>query len=91
MLAATSPLAQQLEEAVRAVTTRTRCRPSIGLIVGSGLGELTKALQVDATIDYADVPHMPLATAPGHEGTLVLGSLGAVRLAVLSGRLHHYE
>ena len=91
MLGTTSHVAQQLEETIRAITARTRFRPSIGLIVGSGLGELTKALQVDTTIDYADLPHMPLATAPGHEGTLVLGSLGATRLAVLSGRLHYYE
>ena len=91
MLETTSRTGQQLEETVRAIAGRTAFRPSIGLIVGSGLGELTKSLQVDATIPYAELPHMPASTAPGHEGLLVLGTLGRQRLAVLNGRFHYYE
>lgn len=85
------PLARQLEESVRAITARTSFRPMIGLVLGSGLGALTKALRVEAEIDYADVPHFPQATAPGHEGKLVFGTLGSARLAVLAGRFHYYE
>jgi len=102
MLETTSPLRDQLEETLRAIAGRTAFRPSIGLIVGSGLGALTKALRVEAEIDYATLPHMPQATAPGHEGKLVLGELpapasagggpgGSQRLAVLAGRFHFYE
>ena len=91
MLETTTRIGQQLEETVRAIAARTTFRPSIGLIVGSGLGELTKSLQVDATIPYAELPHMPQSTAPGHEGSLVLGTLGSQRLAVLNGRFHYYE
>jgi len=91
MLETTSQLRQQLEETLQAVAGRTSLCPSIGLIVGSGLGALAKALQVEAEIDYADLPHMPQATAPGHEGKLVLGRLGSQRLAVLAGRFHSYE
>ncbi|MBI3321682.1 MAG: purine-nucleoside phosphorylase [Candidatus Omnitrophica bacterium] len=85
------PLRQQLDETIRAIASRTAFRPTVGLIVGSGLGGLAKALQVEAEIDYADLPHMPQATAPGHEGKLVLGTLGRQRLAVLAGRFHYYE
>jgi len=91
MLETTSLLRQQLDEAVQAIAARSRLRPSLGLIIGSGLGELTRALRVDATIEYADIPHMPQTTAPGHEGKLLLGTLGSQRLAVLSGRFHFYE
>ena len=84
-------LQAQLDETLHAITTRTSFRPDIALIVGSGLGGLTTALQIDAEIDYADLPHVPQATAPGHEGKLVLGTLGSQRLAVLAGRFHYYE
>lgn len=88
---ATSPLRQQLEETVQAIAARTAFRPSIGVVLGSGLGGLTKALRVEAEVEYADVPHLPRATAPGHEGKLVFGTLGTQRLAVLAGRFHYYE
>ena len=91
MLETTSPLRDQLEDTLRAIARRTAFRPSVGLIVGSGLGALTTALRVEAEIDYAELPHMPRSTAPGHEGKLVLGTLGAQRLAVLAGRFHCYE
>lgn len=102
MLETTSRLRHQLEETLQAIAAHTVFRPSVGLIVGSGLGALTKALQVEAEVDYADLPHMPQATAPGHEGKLVLGTMPALaqaagapgaaqRLAVLAGRFHYYE
>jgi len=86
-----SALRHALEETVAAVAKRTAVRPAVGVILGSGLGGLTKTLRVEAEIPYAQLPHMPEATAPGHEGTLVLGTLGAHQLAVLAGRFHYYE
>lgn len=91
MLDTIAPLRQQLEESVQAIAARTAFRPSIGLILGSGLGGLTKELQTEAELDYAEIPHMPQATAPGHEGKLSLGRLGGRLVAVLSGRFHYYE
>ncbi len=91
MLETLTQLRQQLEETVQAIATRTTFRPTVGLIVGSGLGGVVKSLRVEAEIDYADLPSMPQATAPGHEGKLVLGTLGSQRLAVLAGRFHYYE
>ena len=87
----TTSLRQQLDETVQAIAARTTFHPRLGLILSSGLGVLTKALRVDTQMNYADLPHMPQATAPGHEGKLVLGTLGVQRLAVLAGRFHFYE
>jgi len=86
-----SVLRRQLDETVHAIESHTSFRPNLAVIVGSGLGGLAKALQIEAEIDYAQLPHMPQATAPGHEGKLLLGRLGAHRLAVLAGRFHYYE
>ena len=80
-----------LDETLRAISARTKLRPAIALVLGSGLGGLTKSVRVETELDYADLPHLSKATAPGHEGRLVLGTLGATRVAVLSGRCHHYE
>ena len=87
----TQQLRYQLDETLHAIASRTQFRPSIGLIVGSGLGGFTQVLDVETTIDYTQLLHMPQATAPGHEGKLVLGTLGHQRLAVLAGRCHFYE
>jgi purine-nucleoside phosphorylase len=87
----TSSLRASLEETLQAIQARTRLRPSIALVLGSGLGGLTKSVRVEAEIDYADLPHLSKVTAPGHEGKLVLGTIGTQRVAVLSGRFHYYE
>lgn len=86
-----TPLRRHLEEAAQAIARRSTLQPKIGVIVGSGLGGIASSLRVDATIDFTDLPHFPRATAPGHEGTLVLGTMGPLTLAVLNGRFHTYE
>ena len=91
MLDTASPLRQQVEDTVQAIRSRAAFRPTIGLMVGSGLGGLAAGLRVEAELLYDELPHMPQATAPGHEGKLVLGTLGAQRLAVFAGRFHFYE
>ncbi|MBI4003424.1 MAG: purine-nucleoside phosphorylase [Candidatus Omnitrophica bacterium] len=92
MLEATSsPLHAALQDTVQAIQARSRLRPSIALVLGSGLGGLTKSIQVETEIEYADVPHVSKATAPGHEGKFVLGTIGTPRVVVLSGRFHFYE
>lgn len=81
----------QLEETLRAISARSRIHPRLGLVLGSGLGGLAASLTVEAEMDYAALPHMPEATAPGHEGKLLLGTLESVPVAVLAGRFHAYE
>lgn len=91
MIQATGPLAQQLDETVGAIRARTSFCPSVGVILGSGLGGLTASMRVEAQIDYAELPNFPRATAPGHEGKLLLGTLAAQRVVALAGRFHYYE
>jgi purine-nucleoside phosphorylase len=84
-------LTQQLDEAVRAIRRHSRLQPATALILGSGLGGLIHSMQVEAQIPYAAIPHMPAATAPGHEGKLLLGTLSHQPVVVLAGRFHAYE
>jgi inosine/guanosine/xanthosine phosphorylase family protein len=75
----------------RAVRERTSLRPQVGLVLGSGLGGLTDALDLEVAIPFADLPGWPPATAPGHAGRLLFGRLSGVPAVVQQGRFHLYE
>jgi purine-nucleoside phosphorylase len=77
-----------LEAAVRA---RTDLVPEIGIVLGSGLGGLADELEDAVAIPFAELPGWPAATAPGHVGRLLLGSLGGRPVVLLQGRFHLYE
>lgn len=77
-----------LEAAVRA---RSDLVPEIGIVLGSGLGGLAAELDDALAIPFADLPGWPAATAPGHEGRLLLGRLGGRPVVMLQGRFHLYE
>jgi purine-nucleoside phosphorylase len=77
-----------LEAAVRGFTTLV---PEVGIVLGSGLGGLADDLEDPVAIPFADLPGWPAATAPGHAGRLLLGTLGGRPVAMLQGRFHLYE
>ena len=81
----------ELEAAIATIRERSALVPQVGLILGSGCGELVGALEQSAAIDYADIPGFATATAPSHAGRLHLGLLAGTRVAVMEGRLHLYE
>jgi purine-nucleoside phosphorylase len=80
-----------MQEAVKLIQARSPLRPQIGLVLGSGLGAFANSLERPVRIPYREIPGLPTSTAIGHAGELVLGSLGAIDLAVMSGRFHLYE
>jgi purine-nucleoside phosphorylase len=77
-----------LEAAVRA---RSELVPSVGIVLGSGLGGLADDLAGPVAIPFAELPGWPAASAPGHAGRLLLGRLSGVPVVLLQGRLHLYE
>ena len=79
------------ETAAQSVLQRTRLRPQIGLVLGSGLGGFADSLTDAARIPYADIPAFPRSTAIGHAGQMVIGKAGAVPVAAMQGRVHLYE
>jgi purine-nucleoside phosphorylase len=62
-----------------------------GIILGSGLGNLTKVIDIHKEIPYAEIPNFPLATVKGHGCTLIFGELGGKNIVALNGRFHYYE
>ena len=81
----------KLEETVASVRERTGRTPTVGVILGSGLGQLVDRMTDCESIDYRDLPHFPTTTVAGHAGKLVLGNIGNVQVAALQGRFHYYE
>ncbi len=66
-------------------------KPTLGIILGSGLGNFASQVENATTIPYADIPGWPLSTVVGHSGKLVLGTIRGVDVAVMQGRVHAYE
>lgn len=73
------------------IKLRSRIRPTLAIILGSGFDHLTIKLKVENKIPYAKIPGFPKPTTPGHAGELFFGTLGGTPVIVLSGRAHFYE
>ena len=71
--------------------SRTGLRPRIGIVLGSGLGAFAEQLEEKTSISFAEIPHFPQSTVPGHSGKLVIGRVAGVAVAVMQGRVHAYE
>ena len=65
--------------------------PEVAMILGSGLGYLGDEVENPIVIPYGDIPHFKASTAPGHKGQFVFGLLEGKKVAVMQGRMHHYE
>ncbi len=82
---------EQIAEATTWIQSQWNGRPSVGLILGTGLGGLAAQIEVEATFSYAQIPHFPRSTAPSHAGQLVCGRLHGVPVMAMEGRFHYYE
>ena len=80
-----------IQEAKRYIEERTPLRPSIGVVLGSGLGAFAGELTERTEIPYTEIPGWPASTAVGHAGKLTVGKLGSLGVAVMAGRAPLYE
>jgi purine-nucleoside phosphorylase len=78
-------------QAAQAVRSRVTATPTVGIILGSGLGGIAQVIEQPARIPFADVPGFPSATVVGHAGELIAGTLEGKQVIALSGRFHMYE
>ena len=65
--------------------------PKVAMVLGSGLGYMGDIVENPIVVPYQDIPHFKVSTAPGHKGQLVFGTLEGQNVAVMQGRMHHYE
>jgi len=84
-------LREKIAEAKKFIESRSKVKPKIGIIVGTGLGTLAKEIEIKAIVPYSDIPHFAVSTAPGHKGNLILGKLSGKMIMAIQGRFHLYE
>ena len=81
----------QIQEAGEFIRARSQYQPAIGIVLGSGLGELAEAVEAPDSILFGQIPHWPVSTVIGHQGKLVIGLLEGKPVYVMQGRVHYYE
>lgn len=81
----------RIQEAADFIRSQTKLEFKIGIVLGSGLGDLGKEIETDVALDYEAIPNFPVSTVEGHSGKLILGKLEGVPVIALQGRFHYYE
>ena len=84
-------LYDQIQETVNFLKSKTDFQPQFGIILGTGLGDLIKDMEIVFEIPYAEIPHFPVSTVESHEGKLIFGNINKVPVVAMSGRFHYYE
>jgi purine-nucleoside phosphorylase len=82
---------ERVEQAADVVRSRFNRRPDVAIVLGTGLGGLASRIEVEATIDYTDIPGFPLSTVESHAGRLLCGTLSGKTVVAMQGRFHRYE
>jgi purine-nucleoside phosphorylase len=82
---------QKIDEAVAFVRSRTALQPRVGLILGSGLGNVVEAIDVETAIPYGEIPGAKASTVLGHSGRMIFGRTNGLPVVVMQGRVHFYE
>jgi purine-nucleoside phosphorylase len=84
-------LREKIHDAVNFIRKHTEMRPSIGIILGTGLGGLAKEIKKEVVLEYEDIPHFPVSTVESHHGKLIFGKLAGKNVVAMQGRFHLYE
>jgi len=82
---------EHVDEAAGVVRGRWAGSPTVGIVLGTGLGALAREIAVEATIPYPEIPHFPHSTVESHAGQLVCGTLSGRTVMAMEGRFHLYE
>ncbi|MDB5196150.1 MAG: purine-nucleoside phosphorylase [Flaviaesturariibacter sp.] len=81
----------QVQEAVQFLQGYNKSGATIGVVLGSGLGNFVGEIEVAAEVPYENIPHFPVSTVEGHSGKLIFGSIAGKPIIAMSGRFHFYE
>ena len=86
-----SELMEMINEAVAAIRKQSDIAPRVGIICGTGMGDLANKVENATIISYDNIPHFPISTVESHHGNLMLGTLADQPVIVMQGRFHVYE
>ena len=84
-------LSNKIKKASEFILNKSKYKPEIGLILGSGLGSLADSIENPEFYPYEEIPNFPVSTVEGHEGRLVIGMLNGKCVIAMQGRFHYYE
>lgn len=84
-------LTERIRESVSYIRSLYKPASQVGIVLGSGLGNLVKELTIEREIEYDDIPHFPVSTVEGHHGKLIFGELSGKKIVAMAGRFHYYE
>ena len=82
---------KKIEETACYLKAKMPFMPKVGIVLGTGLGELAKEIKIETEFSYTDIPNFPISTVEGHSGKLIIGYLGEVQVLAMQGRFHYYE
>ncbi|SHJ09476.1 methylthioadenosine phosphorylase [Clostridium cavendishii DSM 21758] len=84
-------LVKEIDEAYKYIKSKSKYNPKIGIVLGSGLGDLANEIKEAEYYKYMDIPNFTVPTIDGHEGTLIIGKLYGKEVVAMKGRCHYYE
>lgn len=82
---------KEINNTVEFIKSKYSTAPSVGIVLGSGLGSFTDEIEIEFEIMYSNIPHFPMSTVEGHSGKLIFGNLSGKKVVAMAGRFHYYE
>lgn len=82
---------EQIQETAAFILEKSGGKPEVGVVLGSGLGGLTKLIDKTWSLPYSEIPHFPVSTVKGHSGELIIGEFAGRTIVAMAGRFHYYE
>lgn len=82
---------EKLAQCVKKVKEKVDFKPTVALVLGSGLGEYAKEMQIEAILPYSEIPGFPRSTVAGHQGQYLFGFVKGIPVVAMQGRVHYYE
>ncbi len=82
---------KKIKETSEFISKKLKCKPQIGIILGTGLGGLVTDIKIEESIEYSKIPNFPVSTVEGHSGKLIFGKIKDKYVIAMQGRFHFYE
>ena len=81
----------KLKKCMDSIQQKTDFKPELALVLGSGLGEYAKNMDIVAQVSYSEIEDFPISTVSGHEGKFLFGYVKKIPMVIMQGRVHYYE
>ncbi len=82
---------EKIKQTAEFIKSKTTLSPKTGIVLGTGLGNLVEKIEIEAEIEYSEIPNFPVSTVKGHQGRLIIGKLQGTEVLAMQGRFHFYE